>query len=55
VRVQAEPSDVQDVIGSALEQLEARKEDHPINVNISPELRLYHGLRFDLAGSCKRD
>ncbi|MFZ1042484.1 MAG: sensor histidine kinase KdpD [Anaerolineales bacterium] len=38
VRVQAEPSDVQDVIGSALEQLEARKEDHPINVNISPEL-----------------
>ena len=38
VRVQTEPCDVQDVIGSALEQLEARKEDHPINVNISPEL-----------------
>ena len=38
VRVQAEPCDVQDVIGSALEQLEARKEDHPINVNISSEL-----------------
>jgi two-component system sensor histidine kinase KdpD len=38
VRVQAEPCDVQDVIGSALEQLEARKEDHPINLNISPEL-----------------
>ena len=38
VRVQAEPCDVQDVIGSALEQLESRKEGHPITVNIPPDL-----------------
>jgi two-component system sensor histidine kinase KdpD len=38
VRVQLELCDVQDVIGSALEQLEKRKVDHPINVNIPSEL-----------------
>ncbi len=38
VRVRPEACDVQDVIGSALEQLEKRKEDRPILIHISPEL-----------------
>ncbi|HUH96117.1 MAG TPA: sensor histidine kinase KdpD [Anaerolineales bacterium] len=38
VRVQAEPCDIQDMIGSALEQVESRKEDHPIIVNIPSDL-----------------
>jgi len=38
VQVQAKPCDVQDVIGSALEQLEARKENRPIAVSVPSEL-----------------
>ena len=38
VRVKAEPCDIQDVIGSALEQLEARKENRSINVNVPSDL-----------------
>ena len=38
VKVKAEPCDVQDVIGSALGQLDTRKETHPIMVNVPPDL-----------------
>ena len=38
VKVRAEPCDIQDVIGSALEQLDSRKENHSIVVNVPPDL-----------------
>jgi two-component system sensor histidine kinase KdpD len=38
VKVKAEPCDIQDVIGSALGQLETHKENHPIMVNVPPDL-----------------
>jgi two-component system sensor histidine kinase KdpD len=40
VHIHTELCDVQDVIGSALEQLDARLGDRPINIDIPPELPL---------------
>jgi two-component system sensor histidine kinase KdpD len=38
VRIHKEVCDVQDVIGSALEQLNSRLEKHPVTIDASPEL-----------------
>ncbi len=40
IRVHHEPCDIQDVIGSALEQLEKRLGDHPIIVHVPDQLQL---------------
>jgi two-component system sensor histidine kinase KdpD len=38
VRIHKDLCDVQDVIGSALEQLKSRLEKHPVTIDASPEL-----------------
>jgi two-component system, OmpR family, sensor histidine kinase KdpD len=38
VRISRQPSDLQDLIGSALEQLGARSNTHPINIDLPPDL-----------------
>ncbi len=42
LRISLQPCDVQDVIGSALNNLSNRLDSHPVNVSIPPDLPLVH-------------